>query len=750
MSCKYQGGCKCGIRPLYESLPAGDHFRILEVLPGFEGDLECILHVAQLPEDASTYEALSYTWETDYWVSEETSTVSIRCNGTEINIGVNLASALRRIRKKEASRIIWVDALCINQNALAERSQQVSKMGAIYKNALQVIVWLGGNNGENVLIPTNHDNRSFPTRPKASMIVNNFEGGSSSSSIPPSSPESRQGLLSVGLPSPYSAFSSICAIVNHWRQVSGNDAIIPSATHSLGLDIPQVTAWNMSHSLITTNCNQNHTIHDGPPSTVEAWDQILGVYNRRWFSRVWVIQEITLARSAIVLWGDCEIPWEWIGLAAAIIRTNFNTISGLFKTRSSAKLFDVSEHMGIINAYFMFRLSSSQKYIPRLQFSFQEILKLTRQFECGDDRDRIYGLLGLPTVDNVNSTIFPDYSKSVAEVYCLVANRLLDSSSSLSILSSVQRTRDEADSKVHVHTPPSRKPFDRTMPSWVPQWNVVMTRSLAPQKIIGPFGPLSQQVQRIVTNNPLELQVRGMIIDHVDSGVYSQHHEFVVPENQPHWPRDENDSSEFGALIELLQNSLRSRRHLEKIALTLTAGQDCYGLPVEDVSTHLAGYLRCLLDGCLWWTLQKDAFSTMSKRTVHLVYFGYTPSPEMKATLESLIHHWQLEETIKDSSSISFLNAGATISSQRARFTTRRGMIGIGPVAMKREDLLCVLYGADAPFIIRKRSDGPGYILVGECYVYDLTSDNGGWHHDEAASEEGQARIQGEDWIELY
>jgi hypothetical protein len=36
-----------------------------------------------------------------------------------------------------------------------------------------------------------------------------------------------------------------------------------------------------------------------------------------------VIQEAALAKQATVLWGKYRIQWEWVGLAAAIIRTNF-------------------------------------------------------------------------------------------------------------------------------------------------------------------------------------------------------------------------------------------------------------------------------------------------------------------------------------------------------------------------------------------------------------------------------------------
>jgi hypothetical protein len=39
--------------------------------------------------------------------------------------------------------MLWIDALCINQDDMMERNHQVARMGDIYRNATRVIVWLG-------------------------------------------------------------------------------------------------------------------------------------------------------------------------------------------------------------------------------------------------------------------------------------------------------------------------------------------------------------------------------------------------------------------------------------------------------------------------------------------------------------------------------------------------------------------------------------------------------------------------------
>lgn len=87
------------------------------------------------------YEALSYTWGTDQSqrivriVSEETV--------SSLQIQHNLDIALRYLRSLHESRVLWVDAVCINQKNISERDRQVTRMGDIYRYASKVIAWVG-------------------------------------------------------------------------------------------------------------------------------------------------------------------------------------------------------------------------------------------------------------------------------------------------------------------------------------------------------------------------------------------------------------------------------------------------------------------------------------------------------------------------------------------------------------------------------------------------------------------------------
>ncbi|KAH8680097.1 heterokaryon incompatibility protein-domain-containing protein, partial [Tricladium varicosporioides] len=127
----------------YLPLPSeGDYIRLLSLLPNkSEAEpLQCKLHnysLQKLSPGSHRYEALSYVW------GDPCETLPIYVDENRLLITVNLHAALSRLRDHAFERIIWVDAVCINQKNPKERNHQVQLMARIYSNALCVIVWLG-------------------------------------------------------------------------------------------------------------------------------------------------------------------------------------------------------------------------------------------------------------------------------------------------------------------------------------------------------------------------------------------------------------------------------------------------------------------------------------------------------------------------------------------------------------------------------------------------------------------------------
>lgn len=62
--------------------------------------------------------------------------------GQEVLVTQNCEAALRQLRNKSRNIRIWIDALCINQQNISERNQQVRMMEEIYQKAKHVRIWL--------------------------------------------------------------------------------------------------------------------------------------------------------------------------------------------------------------------------------------------------------------------------------------------------------------------------------------------------------------------------------------------------------------------------------------------------------------------------------------------------------------------------------------------------------------------------------------------------------------------------------
>lgn len=119
---------------------AAGQIRLITLLPSdnITSPIHMHLKTAVLSETfAPQYEALSYVW------GPPQDPKYITIDGSSLAITPALAQALPFLRYVDQSRTLWIDAICVNQEDLTERSLQVQKMAALYTYASRVIVWLG-------------------------------------------------------------------------------------------------------------------------------------------------------------------------------------------------------------------------------------------------------------------------------------------------------------------------------------------------------------------------------------------------------------------------------------------------------------------------------------------------------------------------------------------------------------------------------------------------------------------------------
>jgi ankyrin repeat protein len=112
----------------YGPLRQTGEFRLLSLKPGTGRVLE-----GEFIDCNNSYEAVSYVWGGN----EKADVIHIR--GRTLPITMNLSLVLRDLRSSTESRVLWIDAICINQEDVHERGQQVQLMRDIYSNAQRVL-----------------------------------------------------------------------------------------------------------------------------------------------------------------------------------------------------------------------------------------------------------------------------------------------------------------------------------------------------------------------------------------------------------------------------------------------------------------------------------------------------------------------------------------------------------------------------------------------------------------------------------
>ncbi|KAI0136394.1 heterokaryon incompatibility protein-domain-containing protein [Xylariales sp. AK1849] len=147
----------------YDSLSnAKKRIRLIRLRHGFpdSSTIDCELfdvefnaaHEPVLVSDSSTlqeYEALSWCWGSgpkDYAIN-----ITRGHNVYKMAVSRDLALALKYLRLRNKARVLWIDAICIDQSNIRERNHQVQIMSLIYTRARQVCIWLGEDDDDSNL-----------------------------------------------------------------------------------------------------------------------------------------------------------------------------------------------------------------------------------------------------------------------------------------------------------------------------------------------------------------------------------------------------------------------------------------------------------------------------------------------------------------------------------------------------------------------------------------------------------------------
>ncbi|KAK5655192.1 hypothetical protein OQA88_6091 [Cercophora sp. LCS_1] len=391
---------------MYGALDEDRDFRVLDILPARKASsqLRCRLKTANLDTRNLGFSALSYSWG-----SPDTAH-SVMCNGRDLKVTLNLHAALVRLRERRKVVTIWADQICVNQSDISERNRQVRIMRDIYARAEHVLIWLGGDD----------------PAPDGPLKRDEISLRMAVRRIRELSEEHRR--------EDYGALQ-----LTHYDYHSGE---------------PQ---YGLTTEGFTGEYYHWHKKNIMSPAGDPGWEVLQLFFSRPWFTRIWVVQELAMARSVKVLCGDDELSWDEVKNAASYI-----DIHEYGEVMNSAMAWGsrfprLLEESAIPTSGCL-AMSSIRNEAKRTRQTHNEarcdllkLLEATRPAQATDIRDKVIALLGLCG----DISIIPDYNTSSASLFQTTATELIRVNGNLNILSQV------------FHSQSSANP---NLPSWVPDF----------------------------------------------------------------------------------------------------------------------------------------------------------------------------------------------------------------------------------------------------------------------------------------
>lgn len=470
-----------------------DHnqIRILVLLPGeFGTPLKAELHTCHLCEecgqidasgapnevDNDGYEALSYAWGPP--VFDHTIEVGV---STFLGITRSLYDALQHLRYLEQSRRIWADAVCINQRDDDEKSRQVTRMMEIYRQAHNVVVWLGPSAPD--------DELAFSTIEAVQDIyrVSTAFAEMASDLIDPprqqraSLPRSIQGIfnshLEEGTPDYMVRLQRLWL---EWKSIFDHTGRIKMKDESLRSGIQSIHAVLSA----TSQCQKDvfafyaDQITESAPGLFAA----SALFTRPWWSRLWVIQEVASREDheqVTIVSGFFSVSFSKFGSAMWLLQDLVNEKALKWRAQNDCTFRQFNEGFDVLKDVF------GEVHDSSYDTGLSKIVQLG-SWKCSIPHDRIYAMYGLLNL-KAYSMLAVDYSREPGELFHAFSLAVLTEGDAISGEGSPSVTMTGGgcrgtSTKVHsllamVGTESQPSSLD-SLPSWVPNFDRLSASSM--------------------------------------------------------------------------------------------------------------------------------------------------------------------------------------------------------------------------------------------------------------------------------
>jgi hypothetical protein len=620
----------------YSRLPSENHWiRVLKVEPGvLYSAVKCSLIPVDLDSDRhQDYEAISYTWGQYYDDPAHKyfddgprgSHTRVVCDNVWVRITISLFHALEHFRRTDRPRYLWADALCIDQGHKEEKTLQVAMMERIYRQAREVLIWVGWRDP---------------------YFVEN-------------------------------AMHLLCWLVNQ----ECSEAVKSShADKALWFDDeepvekPRISARPASASSYYSSDEEPLDPEKDKvalePTTLKP---LVALFEARYFSRLWVFQEIALSPRATMFWGRARVTFEWVALVAELIERRYLAEFAAFDDAL----------VGLRNCVNMYKTwKGGYEYA-----SFFELLLATRGLKAQEPVDKVFGLLGIQTRDSkpVDGKRFVqvDYGVGKYEVFKKVAEKVLLEDHDLRCLAAVELGGSRGEGEA----------------SWVPDFAAL-------GDVFLPHFGLAECWQSAESNARISKSVgcgvktcltfAGSRVDTVSQVIDPR------VDLTSNWR-----STDTLYALQALVIKLQTGHSDDTITQCLTAGRPITSKTLPDISIR-ADFLRAFN---VWHPFSSgpDAKSDHIHESVVL-----EPRPEILDNGMAKAAYY-------------FFQASAMALKTRCVFITDQGRLGVGTRSVCAGDAVVVLSGADVPFLLRSNGGEEGHWrLVGHSFVCGSFGENVG------------------------
>ncbi|PMD43635.1 hypothetical protein L207DRAFT_510144 [Hyaloscypha variabilis F] len=453
------------------------------------------------------------------------------------------------------------------------------------------------------------------------------------------------------------------------------------------------------------------------------WKALAGFLGRAWWNRIWIVQEIVLAKEALVLCGTASMTWTQLEYSLHYTSNLLDEI----KTQVQ----DQGDHSKIRDCVRKIaRLTAIRRRKDNL--NVVDVFDNVGGNDCTDKRDKIYGLLGIiPDADLVCPR--PDYGLPVEEVHRRAFGNLATETENLDFLSLI------------VNRPPNTRGggFPSNFPSWCPDMTSSYFRNIHRLNTFLILPPQSQPqfcasgtepAYARLSSNARIIRISGVRLDVVD-GVFPGESGFRLnleltrqTQSQATAYGDEDQTYEalwrsFVAGLNIYNASEGNyeapaqfgeffarqccnaeRQHQSLIAEGIEVAFDI-NKPSSITSVFTPEDPAWPFN--TWYKYNREAI--FAGRSVRQWAERYTP------------HHIEIEGAVpldqmpkwKD-----FSGSWGPANFGRRMVTTEKGYIGMALELSRRGDLVCLLFGCRMPVVLRP--EGEYFRFMGECYMHGL------------------------------